>query len=88
MEKRCTESDRHGQQPGTKDDVAHTMQCASIISCHRVTLSMILLINAKRAKAFIECPGLVGHIEASVASWLVLRQKRKVMANNYCNIIK
>lgn len=49
---------------------------------------MILFINTKRAKAFIECPGLAGHMEVSVASWLVLRQKRRLMANNYCNIIK
>lgn len=67
----------------------HTqLQCARFISCHTVAMNMILFINAKRAKAFIECPGLAGHMEVSVASWLVLRQKRRLMANNYCNIIK
>lgn len=50
-------------------------------------MNIILLINAKRAKAF-ECPWLARHVEVSVASRFVLRQKERVMGNNYCNIIK
>lgn len=53
-----------------------------------MAMHMIPLINAKRAKAFIECPGLAGHMEVFMASWLVLRRKRRLMAGNYCSIIE
>lgn len=67
----------------------HTqLECSRFISCHTMAMHTIPLINAKRAKAFIECPGLAGHMEVFMASWLVLRQKRRLMADNYCSIIK
>ena len=55
-----------GRQPGTKGDVTHTNRSARSISCHEIAMNMVLLINAKRAKAFTECPGLVRQMEVSV----------------------
>lgn len=67
----------------------HTqLECSRFISYHTMAMHMIPLINAKRAKAFIECPGLAWHMEVFMASWLVLRQKRRLMAGNYCSIIE
>lgn len=66
----------------------HTqLEYARFINCHKIAMNMVLLINGKRAKAF-ERPWLARHVEVSVASWFVLKQKERVMTNNYCNIIK
>lgn len=54
----------------------HTqLACARFIRCHNMAMDMILFINAKRAKAFIECPELAGQMEVSLTCWLALRQK-------------
>lgn len=55
-----------GRQPDAKGDVAHTNRSVRSISCHEIAENTILLINAQRAKAFIEFPGLARQMKASV----------------------
>lgn len=89
MERHCT---------GSETDVAGSQaprmtwhpprQCARFVSCHKTAMNRILLINAEWAKAFVDCPGLVGHVEVFVAAWLVWRRKRRALANDHGPVIQ